>query len=996
MNNLDSLTREELLELAHRQQAELAELRGGAPSHEDEPDDDETDILPPLQNQRAVMAALLALVAAAAGEYILRTSDDPRLGVVLYGFAVILLAVTLPRFALRPPTKASPRRERLVRALLLVGGSIAIALEVVTFLLLRDNLGHPLAPWLWLSGMLVLLATGVLVWRYEAISARWADGVPRDRRGRIWLGIAVALILIAAVAARYVWLDRIPLGINPDEGDRSATAMQLLRGTTDRGIFDSGWYRISMMYFYLLAGAFKVLGIGYVQARAFTALFGVGAALGVTWIGVRHFGLRVGVIAGFVMATTGLALQYSRVTGEASQTVFLWVLSLALFLEGARSGRSLAWIGAGLAGGFSFYFYPTGRMWAPLAAMAGIYLLARWWAARQGGMEPLVRGLTLAAVASLAILAPFAAQYMRFPHEFALRYQETSALTPEGVMKLHHYLETDWGPGRILVAQLGRTMGVFSRYSDGSGFWPMHEPVLNPAFALLALLGLGTCLLRLRDPRAFILALWFCIGTVGVIVTVETPNVLRYAVAVPALALFVGVLLDDLVRRVSVLRSEEAAQRPLRVVATVGAAVLVAGALFAEVRFYFIDYAKMSLWTGWNQEGRALTDLPEGTLSTSLGNSFHMINSGWVRLLAHDAARGGIKSPGSDLPLPEEGLRGLSFSVYPNQEAYLPWLQTVYPGAQPVDYTRAGEGLYFTLLYVPPEEVARGRGAVLSWEGGSQNVTRLGEPPQETPPEPAPARWTSTLRVPRQGNYSLQLGPGPARLFVDGRLLLDVPAGKEASSTAVQLARGDHGVVLEATTAGTDVWWGPMRPNEDPVHTMPGLTDLRISDGVTHGLAARVSIEGLPEQFRQDNTLATCCLGDLLGTRDKPVLAQWRANLEAPESGTYGFRLTAPGMAALTLNGEPVIRIDEAQGGTLEATVYLEQGPHALDVRVDSTDGARGVLELAWSPPAGVWSIIPEDALTPPRGALVLEPMPDEIALTPDAFPVDKPLETVE
>ena len=203
----------------------------------------------------------------------------------------------------------------------------------------------------------------------------------------MWMGIAVSAILVVAALARLLWLDAIPFGVNPDEGDRAAVAIQIVRGTTPAGIFEAGWYYISMLYFHLMALAFKWFGIGYVQARSFTALFGIASVAITIWIGTRHFSWRVALLAGILAATSGVVLQFSRLTTESGPTATLWLLSLALMFEGARGGRILPWTLAGFAGGFSLYFYPTGRVWALLAVLCGGYLLVRWIAARRSETE---------------------------------------------------------------------------------------------------------------------------------------------------------------------------------------------------------------------------------------------------------------------------------------------------------------------------------------------------------------------------------------------------------------------------------------------------------------------------------------------------------------------------------------------------------------------------------------------------------------------------------
>ena len=915
---------------------------------------------------------------------------------LLYALAAILLATTTAPFVLEPaPRAAAARKTWRLLALGVVG---ALALAALTFITLLGNLRAPAGPWLWLGGVALLVAVGLFVRRYETPTERWQSDLPQGRKARVALAAALLLILAGGIAARLVWLDRIPLGINPDEGDRTATAMQVLRGTTPQTLFEAGWYRISMMYFHLLAGWLKLAGVGYVQARTFTALWGMMTLATLIFMALRNWSWRAAIFVGATFAVSGVALQFSRETSEAGPTAALWTLSVALLLEGARRGRALAWIGAGLAGGFSLYFYPTGRTWPLLAALVGMAWLLRWAAVRDGQWRRLLGGLALAATASTVICTPFFAQAAHFPHEFALRFAETSVLRPENAQRLHYY-DPAWQLPRLLAEQTARALGSFGRYGDGAGFWPTGLPLTGPLLAALLLLGLGYSLLRVRDPRAIAIAAWAVVGMAGMVLTVETPNLQRMATALPALFLSAAVLLDEVVQRCVRLAHTRTARRMVQSLAMATVSLLLTGALVIDARFYYVDYAQMNKWEGWNQEGNALTIQPSDTLHLSLGNSFHMVNSGWVRLLAPNAQRAGVRAPGSVLPLPEDGSRGLAFLVYPNQATYLPWLQSLYPAAVPVDYRRAGENHYFDFIYMAAEDVAATRGALVTMDSDPVRVERLGEPPPliNGPATPAngEATWSATLRVPQQWNYAFRIDGAPATLYLDGAPVLTRQPSEANVVTVLNLARGDHAIRLTGPKSGVDFAWAHMEPGSEPRFVPPALADLTLSDGVPHGFAASVEIEGLPLQTRQENALAACCMGALLDSRNQPLRATWAATLTASETGDYTFTLTLPGSGALHIGDTVVASIDGPEGGSATGLIALTSGDHPISVTLTSQSGANGAMELTWTPPGSPATILPGSALRP-AAPLFGPPLSDDLLRTPGAWPGDTPLETVE
>jgi hypothetical protein len=268
------------------------------------------------------------------------------------------------------------------------------------------------------------------------------------------------------------------------------------------------------------------------------------------------------------------------------------------------------------------------------------------------------------------------------------------------------------------------------------------------------------------------------------------------------------------------------------------------------------------------------------------------------------------------------------------------------------------------------------------------------------------ATWHATLRIPQQWNYHLRVDAGPARLMLDGKTILDVPAGVDSATTLVHLARGDHELELTGTAVPRTVEMARHEPGAPPTFVPLAPENVRASNGAAHGLVARVQVDGRLEQFRQDNTLATCCFSDLVQSGARPLRAHWQGGLRAPVAGEYAFRIVLPGAGRLLLDGATVAQITESTGGVAEARHMLTAGMHAVAIELNAPEGARGALELAWQRPdlaPETWSIIPHTFLTPalpddPNAAqeiLVSAPIADEHLHSRDAFPTDQPYETI-
>jgi hypothetical protein len=946
---------------------------------------------------RPLGLALLGLLLAGLGERAIRTGNVSGLGAALYAAGIAAFFAAAPRFRLEPgaagPARGRNRAAVLVPALLAMSAVAANA--VALGLYARDTLSKP-AVSLWLASLVLIAAAGVVGWRANAWTPRWNEpALPESRAGRILFAGAVLAIVAGGIAARYSALDRIPVGINADEGDRAATSIQFLRGVGDHHPFGAGWYHISNVYFRLLAVALRISGEDYVGARTFGAFFGVLGLLAVIAIGARHFGWRAGLFAGGLTAVLGAVLQFSRQTSESGPTAVLWALSALFFLEGARTGRLLSWILAGLAGGFSIYFYPPGRMWPLVAALFGLYVLLRGLAVPRGRVFVSVAA---AAVAALLVSSPFLWGAWTTPGSFTVRARETTIFVKENPRRLAYYNPT-WSTPRLVAAQVERAFGVFNRFPDANYFWPCDRPVLPPALTVLFFLGLGGAALSVRDPRRFLLATWFLVGFSGVVVTVETPALQRMAPAILTLGLFPAIALSDVVRRVAGAAPEGAGRMRAAVagLATAAAAVVVLGAMDVERRFYFGTYATVDgPYSYPTNTGRTVAAQGHDTWVLALGPEFHMTNSGWVRLLAPETPHGGVLSPGSTLPLPLPANRNLAFLVYPRQPYYLPLLREIYPGGVETRVEKPHNGFMYTVYRIEKDAWKARRGVLATpSKGAPATVPSFGAVP---PGVSGAVVWSASLRVPRYWNYAFRAGPGPARLLVDGVPVVSVPRGTASGETVNAVARGDHFVVLEGEAAGgrgPSVEWAEAGetaaftaapPRWEP---FPGsrLTPRGSPPG---GLAGTVTIDRRPEIRRLDGALATGGLADEIHF-GQPFRAEWTGFLSAPVAGTYRMTVVAPGETSISVDGRDVLATDGKTEGETSADVSLSAGRHAVAVRC-RVERMPGVFEWRWTPPGGADAIVPPSALSPPAAWGVFPPQPLE-ALGPAEFqPRDQPV----
>ena len=724
-----------------------------------------------------------------------------------------------------------------------------------------------------------------------------------------------------------------------------------------------------MVYFWTLAQAMRIFGTSYADARIFGALAGTVTVAAVTWIGLRHFGLRVGLIAGGLLAVAGVALQFSRETTEAAPTAMFWTISMAFLLEGVRSGKASSWIGAGMAGGAGLYFYPSGRSWVLLAALFLAYLTALGLGIPR--RQILLRG-ALCLLAATLVMAPFLSYGARHPDVLFRRAAETTVLDRTNAARLGYY-DPSWSMPRLVGEQVVRSLGILDRVGDQGGFWPTDRSILTPVLAVLTLLGLGWSCLRWRDPRAVLLGLWFAVGLAGVVFTVETPSLQRMAVAIPVLTLFAALVLDDLRERVVgagrwLAPRWRHATRWATVVAIGGVVVWIA---WSESSFYFRDYASADRWVRPNAEGRAVAQAGPGTLVTTIAT---FVPHGQLRLgpapcpadasrrVAGSRQRPAALASGSDrsrvhalpgsvrLPAPAS-------SALPRRHG-----QAVHRSDRGADVRALPP--FAGRVGWKPGRARRGGGRSTPPASARLESRRPGGDafPRGCSGRPVSAsRNTATTRLRRTG--------AGTTLIIDGVSVVDDGRPRRAT---VALPAGMHAVELTATVTAsgeTPLEWSGAPVAGSAVPLRPVATS-ELYSRQTHpvGLFGRIEVEGETWDRRIDGTLATCCLYDDVGRPGDRVTASWRGTLLAPRAGTYSMSIFSQGQLELRIDGKLVLRSATDADAVTHARPRLERGPHRLDVSYRMTRSPGGI-EWTWTPPGGRSSIVPPSALRPPRAA---------------------------
>jgi 4-amino-4-deoxy-L-arabinose transferase-like glycosyltransferase len=153
------------------------------------------------------------------------------------------------------------------------------------------------------------------------------------------------LLLLVAALAFFVGLGRLPL-LEPDEGRNAEVAREMLvSGDLITPHFDTLTYLDKpAVYFWLVAGSFRLAGVNEWAARLPSALLALGTMLLAWFLGRRMFGDSAGLRAGIILATTPLAIAYSRLVIFDMTLAFLVTVALVCFWCARESGFKRPWL----------------------------------------------------------------------------------------------------------------------------------------------------------------------------------------------------------------------------------------------------------------------------------------------------------------------------------------------------------------------------------------------------------------------------------------------------------------------------------------------------------------------------------------------------------------------------------------------------------------------------------------------------------------------------
>lgn len=411
-----------------------------------------------------------------------------------------------------------------------------------------------------------------------------------------WLHLA--LIFCVAAFFRLWQIGEIPPGLFGDEAADGLDALDVLAG---RGaVFFPANYGREGLHMWIVAVAFRILGVTPLALRLPSAIAGIVTALATYWLGrelgrggeaergsagARETALRsartlshpitqpphlpvsqsvdlpiyrsvLPLLAALYVATSYWHVHFSRFGIRGVFTPLCGALAFAAFWRGVnqqnrpddRSAHSAArfalspyvWFAfAGLFLGLALHFYTASRFF-PFFLIGFLILdwLARWATGRP--REAIVRrnpgGIAVMFVVAALVFAPLAGYFIRHPGSFTQRAVEVAATRSSEPL------------ARVAQAALANVAQFFvPGAGDPEQFYNLpRRAVFDLPTAFLAVIGMAAALRRWRTPPALFLLTWFAALLLpSFLATDRWPTLPRVLGVIPAVYFFpaIGALL---------------------------------------------------------------------------------------------------------------------------------------------------------------------------------------------------------------------------------------------------------------------------------------------------------------------------------------------------------------------------------------------------------------------------------------------------------------------
>lgn len=665
----------------------------------------------PIKNRRELLLFLALLLLLLISYAIWRTAldssplaDPPLPGVMAIGAGALLLWLGRSgsgRLVLAWWRVQASRYDRLGVRITAVFLSILFAVTVLFTLpdmAYDDN--YLTVTLLWLVAILLFISAIAppntrLTISKSQVRQLWAEQQP--------LLLTLSGLLLLTLLVRLLYVHVIPFTLSGDEASQGLEAIKVINREI-RNPFTTGWLGVPTMSFFFNSLTIRLFGPDVLGLRLPWVFVGTATVLIAFFLVRRLKGTTMALLVAALLATYHYHIHYSRLgSNQIADPMFL-ALSLWLLYRGLDRRNWLDWALCGTVAGLAFYFYAGARLTPVVIIVVLGYLFVL--NPRQF-LRDHSAGLLVGVMAFLITAGPMIQYANRFPDDFNARINQVGIIQSGWLER--EVAVRDEGVVGILFDQFQRAALAFNFYPDRTVWYGLRQPLLDPFFGAIFLLGLVYGTLRLlgrkADVRLAPMVAWWWGGMIlGGMLTESPPSSQRLITLAVPTTFFIALMLWELAQ-LGNRAIERFPQRPLLMLAVAAFAVV-------SLHTYFIDYTPQRTFGG-PHAGLATVIAPRLN-ELSHDHDFYFIGAPWMYwgfatlpYLVPEAQAEDILEP-LTAPLPPDFSdpdRGGVYIFLPVRLNELDYVKATFPHGQREDvHSVVHDGLMVTLYIVPPEE----------------------------------------------------------------------------------------------------------------------------------------------------------------------------------------------------------------------------------------------------------------------------------------------------
>ncbi len=558
----------------------------------------------------------------------------------------------------------------------------------------------------WLPG-LVFFTLAVTVFILADNSSK-KDGLEEPLDAKVE-ALAFLGLMLVGIFFRIYMMDQIPAGCFRDEGQNGNEAINIMNGIEVDGtrlpVYIERWTQNAAMYMYFIAAFFKLFGIGVMQIRAVSIVFGVLCIPAFYFLVRRLMGPRMAIVAGFLIAVTSWHVNFSRIGFLGIVTVFLAILCFYFAWRTYVKRKPFDFIMLGVLTALALYSYLAGRL-----IPAGLLLFCAYILVTE--MKFYVKNwknILIALAAFMIVIFPLFHYALKNPEQFSSRQAVVSIFNQEMLHEVGgRYVEKDgknkhWT--KLYAESFAYTMLMYNYKGDGN---PRHNagamPMLDFITGIFLVLGFGYALINIFKPRYFLMmSMYFSFMQAGLFST-ESPQAYRTIAEIPIVLLFVVVA----VWKILGYAREQYGKNFTKTVMIAGA-VLLACVGYLNYDRYFDKFGNNpGSWAEFSTD-----EFSVGRYVHSLGDDWQaMVPPAWVesytfRFAAYPYENFVQFSLADCVPIQSKLRKNFSYVLDESYMPLLPIIKKMYPGGKYSEVRHKfipTEVLYFT-YEVPYEAV---------------------------------------------------------------------------------------------------------------------------------------------------------------------------------------------------------------------------------------------------------------------------------------------------